>query len=83
MTAIGCIADDYTGGTDVAAGLCRAGLRVALVFGVPIPGKQLPPCDAAVVAMKIRTAPVELASKGVATAHDWLRRQRVQRLYYK
>ena len=35
MTEIGCIADDYTGGTDVAAGLRRAGLRVALVFGVP------------------------------------------------
>ena len=43
MTEIGCIADDYTGGTDVAAGLRRAGLRVALVFGVPAPGQELPP----------------------------------------
>jgi uncharacterized protein YgbK (DUF1537 family) len=43
MTEIGCIADDYTGGTDVAAGLRRAGLRVALVFGVPISGQDLPP----------------------------------------
>jgi 3-dehydrotetronate 4-kinase len=83
MAEIGCIADDYTGGTDVAAGLRRAGLRVALVFGVPTSGQQLPPCDAVVVAMKFRTAPVELASKDVATAYDWLTGQGVQRFYYK
>jgi 3-dehydrotetronate 4-kinase len=83
MTAIGCIADDYTGGTDVAAGLRRAGLRVALVFGVPTSGQVLPPCDVAVVAMKIRTAPVETASKDVAAAHGWLTSQGVQRFYYK
>jgi uncharacterized protein YgbK (DUF1537 family) len=83
MTAIGCIADDYTGGTDVAAGLRRAGLRVALVFGVPTSGQSLPPCDAAVVAMKFRTTLVEKASEDVAAAYDWLRSQGVQRFYYK
>jgi uncharacterized protein YgbK (DUF1537 family) len=83
MTAIGCIADDYTGGTDVAAGVRRAGLRVALVFGVPAPGQDLPPCDVAIVAMKIRTAPVETASKEVAAAHGWLTSQGAQRFYYK
>jgi uncharacterized protein YgbK (DUF1537 family) len=83
MTEIGCIADDYTGGTDVAAGLRRAGLRVALVFGVPTSGQVLPPCDAAVVAMKFRTTSVEKASKDVAAAHDWLTSQGVQRFYYK
>jgi 3-dehydrotetronate 4-kinase len=83
MTEIGCIADDYTGGTDVAAGLRRAGLRVALVFGVPTSGQDLPPCDAAVVAMKFRTASVEKASQDVAAAFDWLTSQGVQRFYYK
>jgi 3-dehydrotetronate 4-kinase len=83
VTAIGCIADDYTGGTDVAAGLRRAGLRVALVFGVPTPDLSLPPCDAAVVAVKIRTAPAELASRHAASAYDWLTSQGVQRYYYK
>jgi len=83
MTAIGCIADDYTGGTDVAAGLRRAGLRVALVFGVPLADQELPPCDVAVVAMKVRTAPAEMAAKDVTTAHDWLTSQGVQRFYYK
>jgi 3-dehydrotetronate 4-kinase len=83
MTAFGCIADDYTGGTDVAAGLRRAGRRVALVFGVPTSDQSLPPCDAAVVAMKIRTAPVERATEDVAAAHAWLTAQGVQRFYYK
>lgn len=83
MIAIGCIADDYTGGTDVAAGLRRAGLRVALVFGVPTSDLSLPPCDAVVVAMKIRTAPAERASEDVAGAYAWLTRQGVQRFYYK
>jgi 3-dehydrotetronate 4-kinase len=83
MTEIGCIADDYTGGTDVAAGLRRAGLRVALVFGVPAPGQELPPCDAAVVAMKFRTTSAEEASADVTAAYEWLTRHAVQRFYYK
>jgi 3-dehydrotetronate 4-kinase len=83
MTEIGCIADDYTGGTDVAAGLRRAGLRVAMVFGVPTSGQKLPACDAAVVAMKFRTTSVEQASGDVTAAYDWLTSQGVQRFYYK
>jgi uncharacterized protein YgbK (DUF1537 family) len=83
MIAIGCIADDYTGGTDVAAGLRRAGLRVALVFGVPTTDQSLPPCDAAVVALKIRTASVQRATKDVVTSYEWLIDQGVQHFYYK
>jgi uncharacterized protein YgbK (DUF1537 family) len=83
MTALGCIADDYTGGTDVAAGLRRAGLRVALVFGVPVADQELPSCDVAVVAMKVRTAPAEMAAKDVTTAHNWLTSQGAERFYYK
>jgi uncharacterized protein YgbK (DUF1537 family) len=83
MTEIGCIADDYTGGTDVAAGLRRAGLRVALVFGVPTSGQSLPPCDAVVVAMKFRTTSIEKASDDVGAAYDWLSSQGFQRFYYK
>ena len=83
MTAIGCIADDYTGGTDVASGLRRAGLRVALVFGVPTPDQALSACDAAVVALKIRTAPVDTASAEVAASHGWLASRGVERFYYK
>jgi uncharacterized protein YgbK (DUF1537 family) len=56
---IGCIADDYTGGTDVAAALRRAGLRTVLLFGDPDDAPngvvELPECDAVVVALKSRT----------------------------
>jgi uncharacterized protein YgbK (DUF1537 family) len=34
---LGCLADDYTGGTDVASALCRSGLRTLLLFGRPRP----------------------------------------------
>src|SRR5688500_9717989 len=83
MTHIGCIADDYTGGTDAAAGMRRAGLRVALVFGVPTSGQDLPRCDAAVVAMKIRTAPAGDAAADVSAAYEWLTSKGVQQFYYK
>ena len=42
MIALGCIADDFTGGTDVAAALRRSGLSVALLFGVPDPDVVVP-----------------------------------------
>ena len=42
MTFLGCIADDFTGGTDVAAALRRSGLSVVLLFGVPDPGPRRP-----------------------------------------
>ena len=43
MTALGCIADDFTGATDLAALLARSGARVALRIGVP----AAPAADAA------------------------------------
>lgn len=55
---LGCVADDYTGGTDVAAGLRRSGMSTALLFGVPDPAAVVPDCEALVVALKTRTAPV-------------------------
>jgi uncharacterized protein YgbK (DUF1537 family) len=55
--ALGCIADDYTGGTDVAAALRRAGLPTVLLFGEPDGAQELPECDAVVAALKSRTIP--------------------------
>lgn len=63
--ALGCIADDYTGGSDVAAALRRAGLRTVLLFGEPDPAQELPGCDAVVVALKSRTVP---AAEAVAVS---------------
>jgi uncharacterized protein YgbK (DUF1537 family) len=32
---LGCIADDFAGGTDLADNLARAGMRTSQVIGVP------------------------------------------------
>lgn len=76
MTAplIGCIADDHTGGTDIAAALRRNGLRTVLLFGSPDIGTELAPCDAVVVALKSRALPVREAISATLAAHAWLTR---------
>jgi 3-dehydrotetronate 4-kinase len=80
---LGCIADDLTGGTDVAAGLRRAGLRTVLRFALPTPSEALPPCDAVVVALKSRTVAVADAIEMSLTAQRWLVSNGVERLYFK
>lgn len=56
MPLLGCIADDFTGATDLAAMLVAHGMRTVQVIGVP--EGPLPEADAVVVALKSRTAPV-------------------------
>jgi uncharacterized protein YgbK (DUF1537 family) len=34
---LGCVADDFTGATDLANNLVRAGMRVVQTIGVPAP----------------------------------------------
>lgn len=54
---LGCIADDLTGGADLALALSRGGARVAQVFGDPSGVAAPAGVDAAVASLKIRTAP--------------------------
>ncbi|WP_199747675.1 3-oxo-tetronate kinase [Actinomadura sp. WAC 06369] len=81
--ALGCVADDYTGGTDVAAALRRAGLRTVLSFGPPVPGTVPPSCEAIVVALKTRTAPVGEAVARTLDARRRLAELGAARLYFK
>ncbi|MGY0390699.1 3-oxo-tetronate kinase [Nocardioides sp. WG-D5] len=83
MIAIGCIADDFTGGSDVAAALRRSGLSVALLFDVPDGNTVIPEVDAIVIALKTRTVPVEDAVAESLAALDWLRTRDVERVYFK
>ena len=54
---LGCIADDFTGATDLAGMLVKHGMRTVQVIGVP--DAKLPDeVDAVVVALKSRTTPV-------------------------
>ena len=43
---LGCIADDFTGGTDLANNLVRAGMRTVQVIGVPDATSAAPDADA-------------------------------------
>ena len=78
---LGCIADDFTGGTDLANNLVRAGMRTVQVIGVP--QGQVADCDAVVVALKSRTAPVEQAVAQSLAAARWLRAQGATQIYFK
>lgn len=54
---LGCIADDYTGATDLCSMLVRSGRRVIQCFGVPAADQidRLADADAIVVALKSRS----------------------------
>ncbi|MFB7743952.1 3-oxo-tetronate kinase [Streptomyces sp. NPDC056132] len=80
---IGVIADDVTGGTDVAAALRRQGLRTQLCFGLPAGLPAHYPADATVVALKTRTAPVAAAVEESRAAAQWLTRSGAGQLYFK
>ena len=79
---LGCIADDFTGATDLANNLVRAGMRVVQAIGVPpraLPGDV----DAVVVAQKTRTVAVAEAVAQALAALQWLRDQRAEQIYFK
>lgn len=78
---LGCIADDFTGATDLANNLVRGGMRVVQTIGVP----QTPVAgvDAVVVALKSRTAPVAQAVAESVAAARWLQAQGAPQVYFK
>jgi 3-dehydrotetronate 4-kinase len=80
---LGCIADDFTGGTDLANNLVRAGMRTVQVIGVPDADRPAPDADAVVVALKSRTAAVADAVAQSVAAARWLRSQGAAQIYFK
>ncbi|MEQ9122796.1 MAG: four-carbon acid sugar kinase family protein, partial [Alphaproteobacteria bacterium] len=54
---LGCIADDFTGATDLAGMLVRHGMRAVQTIGVPEGSAVDIDADAIVVALKSRTVP--------------------------
>lgn len=73
ILALGCIADDYTGASDLANTLTRAGLRTVQTIGVPANDLALPEVDAVVVSLKSRSIDASLAVSRSRAAETWLR----------
>ena len=80
---LGCIADDFTGATDLAAMLVRGGMRTVQRIGVPGAADPVPDADAVVVALKSRTAPPRQAVDESLAALNWLRRQGCRQFFFK
>jgi uncharacterized protein YgbK (DUF1537 family) len=79
---LGCIADDFTGATDLANNLVRSGMRVVQTIGVPT-SSLAADVDAVVVALKSRTIPAAEAIAQSLEALKWLQAQGAQQIYFK
>lgn len=81
---LGCIADDFTGATDLAALLARSGLPVSLRIGIP-QDRRHPNETAAfeVIALKCRTSPVDTAVNQAHQALAWLKEAGASRFFWK
>ena len=79
---LGCIADDFTGATDLANMLVRGGMRTVQTIGVPAAPLALE-VDAVVVALKSRTIAAREAVAQSLAALGWLRQGGCQQIYFK
>ena len=80
---LGCIADDFTGATDLASMLVRAGMRTVQTIGVPADARLASGADAVVVALKSRTIPAAEAVSQSLAALAWLRSAGARQIYFK
>ncbi len=82
---LGCIADDYTGATDLSSMLVRAGLRVVQCFGIPTEDQRsgLDDADAIVVSLKSRSIAPESAVERSLDALRFLQSQNIDRFFFK
>lgn len=79
---LGCIADDFTGASDLANTLATGGMATVQFVDVP-DGPAPSDCEAGVVALKTRSiAPTEAVARSLA-ALDWLRRQGCRQFLFK
>jgi uncharacterized protein YgbK (DUF1537 family) len=81
---LGCIADDFTGATDLASILVRGGMRTVQTIGIPdaaLAGTL--DADAVVIALKSRTTPAADAVRESLEALEWLRKQGCTQFFFK
>lgn len=80
---LGCVADDFTGATDLANTLVRNGMRTVQLLGVPDDDFRVSDVDAVVVALKSRTAPVNKAIHDSLQALRWLQSAGASQFFFK
>lgn len=85
---LGCIADDFTGASDLAGMLVRAGMRTVQVIGVPDDASShttdaTSDVDAIVIALKSRTTPAAMAVQDSLAALHWLQQAGCQQILFK
>jgi 3-dehydrotetronate 4-kinase len=81
--ALGCIADDYTGASDLANTLTRCGLRTVQTIGVPASDLALPEVDAVVVSLKSRSIEAGQAVSRSRAAEQWMRQRGARHVLFK
>ncbi len=79
---LGCIADDFTGASDLANTLAKGGMATTQFVGVP-ETPAAPACEAGVVALKSRTIPPDEAVRQSLAALDWLLAQGCRQILFK
>lgn len=80
---LGCIADDFTGATDLASFLVQSGMRTVQLIGVPTEPVDLSDTDAVVIALKSRTLPSKQAVAQSIEALEWLKNLHCEQYYFK
>ncbi|MBU8544968.1 MULTISPECIES: 3-oxo-tetronate kinase [Roseomonadaceae] len=78
---LGCIADDFTGATDLASMLVKNGMATVQVIGVPT--GPLPEADAIVIALKSRTTPAREAIAESLAAAEALLAAGAKQIFFK
>jgi uncharacterized protein YgbK (DUF1537 family) len=81
--SLGCIADDYTGASDLANTLTRCGLRTVQTIGVPADDLPLPEVDAVVVSLKSRSIEASAAVERSRASEKWLRGRGADHVLFK
>lgn len=79
---LGCIADDFTGASDLANTLTRGGMATIQFVGTPTSNAPVA-CEAGVVALKIRSSKSTDAVAESLEALSWLRQQGCAQYMYK
>jgi 3-dehydrotetronate 4-kinase len=80
---LGCIADDFTGATDLASMLVRQGMATVQLIDVPEGDVDPGDARAVVVALKSRTVPAQEAVGRSLAALAWLRARGARRILFK